>query len=177
MKNETINKNAKIIHKILSKHGNYPNNTNLPALVYQAAIKASDGLAATIEEIFRKNQWEGCWRNGIYTYHHYHSTAHEVLGIYQGQAKVQLGGPEGIIIDVKTGDCILIPAGVSHKNVGASSDFGCVGAYPSGQSYDMNYGREDELPEAENNIKKLSLPPTDPVYGENGPLMKYWKKK
>jgi uncharacterized protein YjlB len=176
MQNEAINKNAKIIRENLKDDGTFPNNASLPTLIYQGAMEQSDDLAAIIEETFQKNQWEGTWRNGIYTYHHYHSTAHEVLGIYQGTAKVQLGGPKGIIAEVKAGDVILIPAGVSHKNLEASADFACVGAYPSGQEYDMNYGKEGERPEADENIKNLPLPPTDPVYGEDGPLMEYWKK-
>ena len=177
MQNEAINKNAKIIHEILKADGNFPNNPHLPLLIYQGAVEAAgDNLAATIEEIFRSNQWEGCWRNGIYTYHHYHSTAHEVLGIYRGTARVQLGGPEGLVSEVKAGDFIIIPAGVSHKNLGSSTDFACVGAYPQGQSYDMNYGKEDELPEAIEHIRHLPLPAADPVFGAEGQLLKYWKE-
>ena len=36
------------------------------------------------EELFHGNGWGNGWRNGIFPFHHYHSTAHEVLGIAAG---------------------------------------------------------------------------------------------
>ena len=39
--------------------------------------------------------WLGAWVDGIYAFHHFHSTAHEVLGIVAGSASVILGGPKG----------------------------------------------------------------------------------
>ena len=69
----------------------------------------------------------------------------------------------------------MIPAGVSHKNISQSSDFKVVGAYPPGQKWDMNYGKPEERPKADQNIARVSLPPTDPVYGKEGLLLNYWK--
>jgi len=40
----------------------------------------------------------------------------------------------------------------------------------------MCYGKSSEHPAAEENIGKVPLPKTDPVYGVSGPLFKYWKK-
>jgi uncharacterized protein YjlB len=134
----------------------------------------NEGDAATIEKIFQQNQWGNSWRNGIYNYHHYHSTAHEVLGIYSGYAKVQMGGPVGLKLDIKAGDIIIIPAGVAHKNLGSSPNFACVGAYPPGQHFDMNYGESGERPKVDENIKAVGLPNTDPVYGGHGILTKEW---
>ena len=170
-----INQSPEIISEILADDGIFPNNGQLPLFVYQNAINIPfDNPAGAVERIFRENQWGGSWRNGIYTYHHYHSTAHEVLGIYSGSVTVQLGGPDGIIIYAKAGDVIIIPVGVAHKNLGSSEDFRCVGAYPSGQDWDMNYGRPGERPKADENIAKVPLPTRDPVYGIDGPLMKGW---
>src|SRR5581483_10867523 len=114
------------------------------------------------------------WRDGIYTYHHYHSTAHEVLGVFNGSATVQFGGEHGLKQKVNAGDVIIIPAGVAHKNLGASSAFGVVGAYPRGQTWDMNYGRAEERPRADENIVHVALPKRDPVYGSGGPLTEHW---
>jgi uncharacterized protein YjlB len=154
----------------------FPNNERLPLVLYQNAVKLPQGdPAATFEEIFHANEWGSSWRNGIYPYHHYHSTAHEVLGISRGKAAVRLGGDaRGQTFEVRAGDVIIIPAGVAHKNLGSSSDFLVVGAYPLGQKWDMNYGKLGERPQADRNVAQVPLPTTDPVYGRDGQLAKYW---
>lgn len=164
-----------IVEKILPDDGTFPNNQELPLLVYESAFDlASSGSAGRMEDTFQKNHWTGAWRNGIYSYHHYHSTAHEVLGVFRGSVTVQLGGPEGISVDASAGDVLILPAGTAHKNLGSSGGFRCVGAYPSGQSWDMNYGNDGERPEADQNIQEVSLPDQDPVFGRDGPLMEKW---
>jgi uncharacterized protein YjlB len=160
---------------LLQDDGTFPNNGTLPLLAYQGAIPlpATDPAAA-FEERFHANGWGNSWRNGVYGFHHYHSTAHEVLGVYSGTARVQLGGEDGIVLPVEPGDVVVIPAGVAHKNLGASGDFRVVGAYPRGQRPDMNYGREGDRPGADRNIAQVALPEADPVYGESGPLVEQW---
>jgi uncharacterized protein YjlB len=150
-------------------------NSRFPLLIHPGAVNAaSSDPAGEFEDLFAANGWTGSWRNGIYTYHHYHSTAHEVLGVFRGSATVQFGGDRGSKLKVSSGDVIIIPAGVAHKNLGASSDFGVVGAYPEGQECDMNYGRPEERPRADANIARVPVPETDPVYGVGGPLQKNW---
>lgn len=164
-----------IISKLLLDDGTFPNNGKLPLLIYKSAIAIPDlDPASAVEEVFHDNGWGGSWRNGIYSYHHYHSTAHEVLGIYSGSVSVQLGGPNGLMVVAQKGDVIIIPGGVAHKNLGASDDFRCVGAYPPGQSWDMNYGKPGERPKADQNIAQIPLPKTDPVYGKKGGLVEHW---
>jgi len=170
-----VNLTPNIIVHELKDDGTFPNNEKLPLLIYKNAIEAAGhDMGGAIEQIFMDNGWGGLWRNGIYTYQHYHSTAHEVLGLYRGKVKVQLGGPKGVTIDGKAGDVIIIPAGVAHKNLDCSADFGCIGAYPPGQTWDMNYGKPSERPAADKNIAGVPLPNTDPVYGNNGPLIDKW---
>ena len=67
-------------------------NSRLPLVVYRGALPAGSDRAAACERMFAENGWPDAWRNGIYPHHHYHSTAHEVLGIARGLAQVRLGG-------------------------------------------------------------------------------------
>lgn len=156
-----------VVAERLPDDGTFPNNERLPALIYRDAfVFSGDDPAATIERIFL--------RNGIYDYHHYHSTAHEVLGVAAGTARVQLGGDDGAEFEVQAGDAIVIPAGVAHKNLGSTSDFLVVGAYPAGQDWDMMYGRAGERPQADRNIEETPLPQADPIFGARGPLIEKW---
>ena len=157
--------------------GVVPNNPRLPLVVYRGVLESGPGAAAACETLFAGNGWSGGWRGGVYPYHHYHSTAHEALGCYRGSARVQFGGEHGVIEEFAAGDVLIIPAGVAHKNLGATDDFAIVGAYPSGQRYDMNYGKPGERPQADKNISRVPLPTLDPVLGQQGPLLKYWAKK
>lgn len=160
----------------LKDDGVIPNNPKLGLLIYRKAFDcAAPDLADHLERLLEENHWGGSWRNGIYTYHHYHSTAHEVLLVYAGSAKVQLGGERGITATIERGDVIVIPAGVAHKNLGASQDFAIIGAYPEGQDWNMCYGKRSERPEADRQIAQVPLPKMDPVFGEGGPLLNCWK--
>jgi uncharacterized protein YjlB len=85
-----------------------------------------------------------------------------------------LGGDGGIIFDLRAGDVLVIPAGVAHKNLGATSDFAVVGAYPDGRDWDLNYGKAGERPKTDDNIAKVPLPRSDPLYGPRGPLVRHW---
>ncbi len=165
-----------LAHHIFDDDGKFPNNAKLPALVYKGALRLHpDDEADCVIELFKKHNWTNAWKNGIYDYHHYHSTTHEVLGIFCGMADVQLGGPEGTCVELIRGDIVIIPAGVSHKNLKSSKDFLCIGAYADGREYDINYGKPEERPWVLENIAAVPLPKTDPVFGNEGPLLDYWK--
>lgn len=153
--------------------GSIPNNPNYPLLLYKNCISDYEDP----KSLLAKNNWLGSWKGRVDTRHHYHSTSHEVLIVSSGTALLQLGGEYGKKADVKKGDLIVIPAGVGHKRLEASDDFTVVGAYPGGQSYDFGYGEADERPEKVNNIKKVSIPATDPLFGNEGPLFSFWGNK
>lgn len=170
-----IAKEPRVSAKLLKDAGTIP-NSRLPVLLYQEALTLpKDDPATAIETLLHKQGWGNDWRNGIFTYHHYHSTAHEALFVFSGSAKVQLGGESGPTETINAGDVIIIPAGVGHKNLGASSDFHVVGAYPPQQNVDMNYGKPEERPRVDENIARLALPQTDPVFGKSGPLLEHWR--
>ena len=158
--------------------GTFP-NSRFPVLVYRGVAPVTAGAAApeVFEALFRRNGWgSASWRNGLFQVHHYHSTAHEVLGVYGGSVRVQLGGPQGTPVELHAGDVVVIPAGVVHKNLGASPDFHVVGAYPAGTSPDMNYGQRGERPAADRNIERIPFPGADPVGGQGGELAVLWGK-
>jgi len=166
---------CQVISHTLTDDGIFPNNACLPLLVYRQAVTLPrHDPAALFETRFAAHRWGSAWRNGIYGIHHYHSTAHEVLGVYCGHATVLFGGQQGVELSVQAGDVIIIPAGVAHKNVGSSRDFGVVGAYPRGQDWDVCYGRAGERPRTDHNIVRVPMPQADPVYGPHGPLAGYW---
>ena len=159
----------------LQDDGTFPNNARLPALIYRGAFPASP--VEDVERCFHAHGWTNGWRNGVYDCHHYHSEAHEVLGCYAGSATVQLGGPDGPIVEVHTGDVVVIPAGVAHKRIEARADFKVVGCYAGGRDYDMNYGKPAERPRADANIARVPLPECDPVHGTRGPLLEQWRAR
>lgn len=160
---------------LLTDDGVFPNNDKLPLLLYHNSLpSAARDDPAVVQTLFTGRGWTGSWVNGIYGFHHYHSTSHEVLAICAGHAEVQFGGPNGITTNVSAGDVVVIPAGVAHKNLGSSSDFTVVGAYPQGQSYDMCYGKDGERPTADEHIARVPLPPADPLAGPAGPLAQHW---
>jgi uncharacterized protein YjlB len=76
---------------------------------------------------------------------------------------------------VNAGDVVLIPADVGHKNLGSSGDLLVLGAYPSGQTWDLLRGDPADRPRALGNIVHVPLPQTDPIYGTEGPLLREWQ--
>jgi uncharacterized protein YjlB len=174
----TLNEHKSIIPYTLHDDGVFPNNSKLPVIFYKdAVILSPEASDKPFLNLFHDHNWRNEWTNGIYNYHHYHSISHEVLGIVSGRASLQLGGDFGVTIEIKKGDVIVIPAGVAHKNLFSSADFKCVGAYPDGMEYDIRTGKPNERPTTDQNIANVPLPKSDPVYGEDGPLLKYWKNR
>lgn len=140
--------------------GTYPNN-KLPVHYYEKAFEQPD----TMREIFDSNCWRNSWINGIFPYHHYHSTAHEVLGVLQGHAVVKLGGLDGEKLNISRGDVIVLPAGTAHKRMQQSDDFQVLGAYPDGMSFDTKTDKPGEYVQALQQIPNVPIPKQDPVTG------------
>lgn len=151
--------------------GRFP-NSRLPLLVYRSVLEpASADLASAFEVMFDSNGWPPRWRNDIYTFHHYHSTAHETLGISGGGAVLRFGGPAGRNVAVHAGDVVVIPAGVGHQRVDGNSELQVVGAYPRGQDPDLLHAEPGQRVAAESRLRRVPLPAADPV---GGPLLSHW---
>ncbi|HEX3935633.1 MAG TPA: cupin [Puia sp.] len=158
----------------LKDTGIFPNST-LPAVLYHQALDLPylfKGLF--VKQLFAKNHWTNAWDSGIFTYHHYHSTSHEVLGFFKGGTTLLLGGENGQPITVGPGDVLVIPAGVAHKNLGREHQVGCIGAYPDGRDFDINTGKPGERLTTDQNIAQLPVPDNDPVYGAGKGIPLLW---
>jgi uncharacterized protein YjlB len=144
-----------------------PNHPRFPVLVYRGVDAAREGPDAA-RELFAAHGWRGSWVDGVFDFHHFHSTSHEVLAVVAGAATLELGGPQGEAFEVAAGDVLVLPAGTGHRRAAARDGFTVVGAYPEGQEdYDLLRGEDAaEVEAARERIAALPAPPQDPVGGE-----------
>ncbi|WAC25791.1 cupin domain-containing protein [Ancylobacter sp. SL191] len=157
--------------RLFPPSGGVPNHPAFPVLIYHAALPADP---SAIEEQVGANGWECRWRNGVFDYHHFHSTAHEALMVARGHATVQLGGSGGAVVEIAAGDALVLPAGTGHKRLAASADFLIIGAYPPGQDYEIERPDAAGLAAAQARIAAVLRPASDPVTGPAGALTRLW---
>jgi uncharacterized protein YjlB len=150
-------------------------NSHYPVLLYHHVIPPDTAdNAVYLEHLFMANGWPPQWRYPVYPFTHFHTTTHEVIGCYAGAARLQLGGEHGPVHDIHTGDVLLIPAGVGHKQIAANQEFMLVGAYPAGFSPDLCRDEPALLATRTKAVQKVTLPKSDPVTGHNEGVVRYW---
>lgn len=150
--------------------GRIPNNPTLPAVVAAGRLDVPVD-AGEIEARLREDHWDGTWVDGVFPFHHYHSTAHELLCVLRGEALIMLGGERGREVPVSAGDVLVLPAGTGHRRLSSSSGFQVLGAYPRGQTWDLLRGEPSERPWALENIRRVPLPEADPL---DIPVLRHW---
>ena len=151
-------------------------NSALPVLLYRGALPAA-ASAADHEALFARHGWTNAWVDGVYPFHHYHSTSHEVLGICGGRATLRLGGEGGRTVEVAAGDVVVLPAGTGHRLMTASGDLSVVGAYPDGRAWDLiraDATSDEDVRRAVDAIGRVPVPERDPVTG--APMANGWRR-
>jgi uncharacterized protein YjlB len=137
--------------------GAIPNHPRFGVLIYRG-LDVGDAKG-----LFAAHGWGGAWTDGVFDFHHFHSTSHEVLAVVAGSATLELGGPRGAAFSVGVGDVVVLPAGTGHRRVASREGFTVVGAYPAGQEdYDVLRGADAA---ARDRIQSLPVPDDDPVGG------------
>ena len=171
-----VSEDLKPLTVVFEDDGLVPNNP-LPFVVYKGAIDVdNDHPEKTIEGLFGANGWGDMWRNGIFDYLHYHATVHEALGIARGHARVRFGGDGGKEFELAAGDVAILPAGTGHQRLSGSSDFSVVGAYPPGAKMHVTRPTPENYRKALKTIPQVKPPKSDPVLGEDGPLVRLWNR-
>jgi len=166
----------RVLAHLLPPNGAIPNHPRWPLLVYPGAVAlAGADPAAAFEDLFGRNQWPPAWRNGVHGFHHFHSTAHEALGVYSGEVTVRFGGDGGVEITARPGDVVVLPAGTGHKRLSTRGPLGVVGAYPAGQHADMCVPLTANPRRTAGAVGGVPLPACDPVCGTAGPLFEHWR--
>lgn len=115
-------------------------NSPLPVLVYRSALPLHPTSEST-REFIEPNNW---LKGGVFKHypaHHFHSVTHECYAIFKGHSRLLLGrGPldaasgDDLLVALKEGDVIVLPAGVAHCNLESSDDYEYVGLYPKVQT-------------------------------------------
>jgi len=82
----------------------------------------------------------------------------------------------GKALDISAGDVAILPSGTGHQLISASEDFCVVGAYPPGPPMQITRPTPENPCEGVEDHPASKLPKTDPVLGEDGPLVRLWKR-
>ncbi|KAL5356125.1 hypothetical protein BJX96DRAFT_162212 [Aspergillus floccosus] len=163
--------------------GKFVPNNPLPALVYRNVLPQLLS-SETAQAFCEANQWEKRGEWGPFWDAHFHPNTHECYAIIQGSSRLVLRRERhdanlgGVEVDVKAGDVVVVPAGVSHRSLTAEGGYRYIGVYPKAcLKWRNNWCKgKENMALLEDEISKVIIPSHDPVYGEDGPLPVLWRK-
>ena len=145
-----------------------------PLLIYHSAFHSSISASTVERHLSSIGVVAPQWRYTMFSQSHFHSTAHEVLCVVSGKARLCFGGednPKRVEPIVGKGDVMVVPAGVAHRLLeDIEGGFTMVGSYETGKSWDMCYGNDGEE-EKVRAIGGLGWFKRDPLYGDQGPCL------
>ena len=147
-----------------------PNHPHFPVVVYRR-VEAVHRGAAAVRALFARHGWGGSWVDGVFDFHHFHSTSHEVLAVVEGTATLELGGPQGEAFE-RRGRRRAGPAR-GHRSPPRDGP----GRVPRRRRLPGRAGglrpaarrRPAEVAAARERIAALPAPPEDPVGGDGVP--------
>jgi len=158
----------------IPEFGRLPNTSiqKKPLLIYHRAFPQNASASSIEAHLSNIGVVSPQWRYTMFKQSHFHSTAHEVLCVAHGKAKLCFGGednPKRVEPIVKKGDVMIVPGGVAHRLLDdIDGGFEMVGSYEIGKSWDMCHGNEGEE-EKVKGIEQLGWFERDPIYGDQGP--------
>ncbi len=161
---------------LLASDGRTPNSAH-PVLIYRNLPLGHSGLASRFERLFASHLWPSPGPACLHGQTHYHSTCHEVLGIARGAARLLLGGEQGVELELRAGDAVVLPAGTGHGLSHASPDLEMVSGYPLEQPYDSLQPDAASHDAAVRRIAQVGTPVMDPLAGSQGALVRLWRSR
>ncbi|KAH7086448.1 hypothetical protein FB567DRAFT_71322 [Paraphoma chrysanthemicola] len=158
-----------------------PNNI-LPVLIYRDVLSTPID-PEKVKQLCERNGWEKRGEWGEINIPHFHPNTHECYAIIRGSSLFAVGrakddnDTDGVEVNVRTGDVMVLPAGVSHRSLSSEDDFRYIGVYPeAAPRWRNNYcGGKENMNALLEEINKVPIPDSDPVLGANGPLCQIWK--
>ena len=146
----TALKDLKVLKYQIPAYELTPNTSiqNKPLLIYKSAFPSSAKASDIESHLSSVGVVTPQWRYTMYSFSHFHSNTHEVLGIASGKAKLCFGhenNADKVEEILEKGDVIIMPAGVSHRLLeDLEGGFSMVGCYPVGYNWDMYDLRSNE---------------------------------
>ena len=160
---------------VFDDDGLVPNNI-LPLVIYKRAIELAGGdPARAIDELFRANGWDQRWRDGIFDYQHYHATCTRRSASRAATrwcCSAASTARRSSSTPATSRSCPPAPAtsASSPAMISAwSAPTRPAKPWRSLARPRRTYRRAMET------IPLVLPPPSDPVFGQDGPLLRLWR--